>query len=299
MNDFMEKENIAKPLLKWPGGKRRVLKHLEKYIPERFNSYVEPFFGGGALFFNLKPTVGVINDYNSELVNVYLTVKNFPAELVSELEKEKYSNSSTHFLNIRGLDRDPDVYDGLSSVEKAARTLFLNRTCFNGIYRVNSKNQFNVPFGKYDNPKIVDKENIFEVHHLLNSGDIKITSGDYKNVLTGFESSQGSFIYLDPPYAPLTDTASFVSYTDKGFDVEDQVELRDIASALDRSGNHVLLSNSDTPIIRELYKDFLIIPISVQRSVGASANTRIGVGEVLILGSFLAESKGLSLRSLG
>jgi DNA adenine methylase len=280
--------NQTLPLLKWPGGKRRVLPELQKYIPKTYNKYYEPFVGGGALFFNLQPSAAVISDFNGELVNFYAQVKDNHELLIEELQKTKYENSLENFLDIRKLDRDADVFAGLTKVERAARMLFLNRTCFNGLYRVNSKNQFNVPFGKYPKPRIIDKDNLENVSKLFNQNDVSIVEGSYLAVTSEIKDG-GNFVYMDPPYIPLTATSSFASYTMDGFGSDEQILLMEEAKRLDGLGNFVLLSNSDTPATRELYKDFHIKSISVNRSVGASASTRVGVGEVIILGNTLAQ----------
>lgn len=280
--------NQTLPLLKWPGGKRRVLPELQKYIPKTYNKYYEPFVGGGALFFNLQPSDAVISDFNGELVNFYAQVKDNHELLIEELQKTKYENSLENFLDIRKLDRDADVFSGLTKVERAARMLFLNRTCFNGLYRVNSKNQFNVPFGKYPKPRIIDKDNLENVSKLFNQNDVSIVEGSYLAVTSEIKDG-GNFVYMDPPYIPLTATSSFASYTMDGFGSDEQILLMEEAKRLDGLGNFVLLSNSDTPATRELYKDFHIKSISVNRSVGASASTRVGVGEVIVLGNTLAQ----------
>jgi DNA adenine methylase len=280
--------NQTLPLLKWPGGKRRVLPELQKYIPKTYNKYYEPFVGGGALFFNLQPSAAVISDFNGELVNFYAQVKDNHELLIEELQKTKYENSLENFLDIRKLDRDADVFAGLTKVERAARMLFLNRTCFNGLYRVNSKNQFNVPFGKYPKPRIIDKDNLENVSKLFNQSDVSIVEGSYLAVTSEIKDG-GNFVYMDPPYIPLTATSSFASYTMDGFGSDEQILLMEEAKRLDGLGNFVLLSNSDTPATRELYKDFHIKSISVNRSVGANASTRVGVGEVIVLGNTLAQ----------
>jgi DNA adenine methylase len=277
----------AQPLLKWPGGKRRVLPEILKYVPQNFNTYYEPFLGGGALFFEITPPKAVINDINKELINVYMVAKTDTVSLVKELKKAKYANTQEAFTKIRALDRDDKKFASLTTVERAARTLYLNRTCFNGLYRVNSSNQFNAPFGRYVNPKILDTPNLNQIEKLFDNKNIQILNSSYMDVLKKIKDSK-NFIYLDPPYVPLTSTASFVSYTKDGFTAIDQKTLRDEALKLDKAGNYVLLSNSDTPLIRDLYKDFIIKPIQVKRSIGASTHTRVDVGEVIILGKTLA-----------
>lgn len=278
----------AQPIMKWPGGKRRVLPELRKYVPDNYTSYVEPFIGGGAFYFDLQPPQSFISDINAELINLYRVIRDDSDALIEELSNGKYLNELEVFLNIRSFDRDIEKYAALSDVEKAARTLYLNRTCFNGLYRVNLKNQFNAHFGHYENPRIVDKENIEAISELFTTHKTSIKHESYADALERVEGS-GNFIYLDPPYIPLTETASFVSYAKDRFGLVQQEDVRDKALKLDKEGNYILISNSDTPLTRELYKDFVIVPINVKRSIGASSTTRIAVGEVLILGKSLAE----------
>jgi len=282
----------AQPLMKWPGGKRRVLPELVKYVPKDFNSYYEPFIGGGALFFELEPENAFITDINTELINLYEVVKSQPDALIQELKDKKYVNEAEAFNEIRALDRSTDVFNSLSKVQRAARTIYLNRTCFNGLYRVNSNNQFNAPFGRYAKPRILDEPNILASSALFNDKNVSIKNSSFNDALNAVKGTQ-NFIYLDPPYIPLTPTASFVSYAKDGFSYEQQEELRDKALELDNQGNFILLSNSDTPITRELYSDFVIVPIQVKRSVGANASSRVAVGEVLALSPSLAKHLGL------
>lgn len=274
------------PVLKWPGGKRRVLPELKKYIPKTYTSYYEPFIGGGAMFFDLSPMIATVSDVNEELINIYKEIQQDPTNLLTELGKHALNHSESYFYQIRALDRDDILYAALSSAEKAARMIYLNRTCFNGLYRVNSKNQFNAPYGKYTNPRIVDAENIQALHDWMSLRKITFSNGDYSSSLKS--ATAGSFIYLDPPYVPATETASFVSYSKDGFSMENQEALKDLALTLDAAGSFIMLSNSDTPLTRELYKDFIIKPINVSRSVGASASSRNKVGEVIVLGKTLA-----------
>lgn len=283
------------PILKWPGGKRRVLKEITRYIPSTYSSYYEPFIGGGAVYFGLQPASAVISDVNEDLINLYTQVKNNPEALIAELsDREKYLNTHQNFLTLRALDRDNDVYRKLSEVEKAARIIYLNKTCFNGLYRVNSKGQFNVPYGKYANPRILNENLIRSVHEQFNKGT-KIIHGGYREVLTGEHAPQKrqNFIYMDPPYIPLSSSSSFTSYAKDGFNCEDQEDVRNLARELDETGNYVLLSNSDTPLTRELYADFVLKSIKVTRSISHNKESRVQVGELLILGRTLAGELGV------
>lgn len=281
--------STVKPFLKWPGGKRRVLPEIKKYVPETYNSYFEGFLGGGAVLLDLLPQKAYASDVNIELIQSYETIRDSVTDLVEALEVHASHHSLEYFLAVRALDRDAEAFAKISAVEQTARMIYLNRTCFNGLYRVNSKNQFNVPFGKYENPKIVDRENLTALSSWLSTNEISFSDKGYKDTIA--LAGENDFVYLDPPYIPLTETASFVSYTKDGFDIDDQIELRDKALAVNERGGYVLLSNSDTPQIRELYQDFHIEAINVKRSVGASSTTRKAVGEVLILGKKLADEK--------
>lgn len=282
--------------MKWAGGKRRILPLLKQYFPQSYSHYYEPFFGGGAVFFHLQPTVATIADINPELINLYTVIKEKPHDLIAELQSGQYVNQPDVFTEIRSWDRN-NIFSTLSSVQKAARTLYLNRTCFNGLYRVNSKNQFNVPFGKYTNPNLVDETNLLNLSLTFNAENITIVNEPYSTSLDRVVGS-GNLIYLDPPYIPLSETSSFVSYTHEGFSFEEQENLMEKVKTLDEMGNFVILSNSDTPATRNLYKNFTIIPIAVTRSIGALSSTRIKVGEVIILGKTLTQKLDLKSSSL-
>lgn len=286
-----EKEVKINPFMKWPGGKRRVLPEIRKYIPENYDTYYEGFLGGGAVLLDLLPEKAVVSDVNVELVEGYQTIRDEKDKLITLLEDHASKNSLDYFLEVRAWDRAEDWLTSSTQVERTARMIYLNRTCFNGLYRVNSKNQFNAHFGHYKDPKVVDYENLDALSTWLKSADISFNHNGYKENIS--KAGAGDFVYLDPPYIPVTDTAYFVSYTKNGFDMDDQIELRDTAADIDARGGYVLLSNSDTPQIRELYKDFHIETIRVTRAIGAGAKSRVAVGEVLVLSKHLAEEKGL------
>jgi DNA adenine methylase len=267
---------MSKPLIKWVGGKRQLMSKIKELLPENYNRYFEPFIGGGAVFFELKHENSFINDYNPELTNLYLTVKNKPKELIEDLKK--HVNTEEYYFYIRNLDRNHEEYIKLSDVEKASRFIFLNRTCFNGIYRVNSKGQNNVPYGKYSNPKIVDEENILSCSKLLET--TTIMTGDFENIKVHI--NPGDLVYLDPPYVPLTDTANFTSYTDKGFDSSMQLRVRELCDYIDSIGAYFIVSNSSAPLVLELYRNYEIQLVSANRSLSASTEGRAKVMEVLV-----------------
>lgn len=267
-----------KPILKWVGGKRQLLSQIIPLIPKH-NKYIEPFIGGGAVLFDLAPKKAVISDFNSELINLYKVIKTSPKELVEVLKTHADNNSNDHFYNIRSLDRE-ESFKNLSDVEKAARIVYLNKTCFNGLYRVNSLGFFNSPYGKYKNPKICDEELIYRLSEYFNKNDIKIFCQDYKETLK--EAKKGDFVYLDPPYMPISISSSFTGYTENGFSYKCQEELRDECVKLKERGVSFIQSNSDCPEIRELYKDFKIISVEAKRNINSKGDKRGPVGEVLI-----------------
>ncbi|MGB4440364.1 MAG: Dam family site-specific DNA-(adenine-N6)-methyltransferase, partial [Sedimentibacter sp.] len=197
----MRKSPLVAPVLKWVGGKRQLLKEILPLIPKDISTYYEPFVGGGAILFALQPKKAVINDYNAELINVYKVIMNNPIELIETLEELEEKNNSEYFYKIREKDRSSD-YNKLSDIERAARIIYLNKTCYNGLYRVNQAGQFNSPYGKYKNPNIVNSPTVKALHDYFNNNSITITSGDYKDILKKIRASTKSFMYLDPPYYP-------------------------------------------------------------------------------------------------
>lgn len=270
-----------KPFVKWVGGKRQLLKQfrdLGLYPPEDFdpitNTYYEPFVGGGAVFFDLLPRKAELSDLNKELVIAYNIIKNDVDGLIKSLKRHKYDKG--YFLKMRA-----KKIDSLSSIDVAARFIFLNRTGFNGLYRVNKRGEFNVPFGRYTNPLICDEENLRRVSKSLQNTLIK--HQDYKEVLKSAE--KGDFVYFDPPYFPVSKTASFTSYTAEGFLEKEQTELRDTFVELSKRGCFVMLSNSDTPFINKIYsgvKGVAISKIVAGRSVNSKSSGRGKITEVLI-----------------
>lgn len=270
-----------KPFVKWVGGKRQLLKQFRElglYPPETFNpitsTYYEPFVGGGAVFFDLLPKNAKLSDLNSELVIAYNVIKSSVDELIESLQKHIYNKE--YYLKVRA-----ERVEGLSEIEVASRFIFLNRTGFNGLYRVNKSGQFNVPFGRYSNPVICDEDNLRRVSDALR--DVIITHQDYKNVLKTARS--GDFIYFDPPYYPISATSSFTSYTAEGFLEKEQAELRDTFVKLHEKGCFVMLSNSDTPLISKLYSGLdgiTINKITASRAINSKGTGRGKITEVLI-----------------
>ena len=274
-----------KPFTKWTGGKRQLLPELINLMPKKFNRYYEPFVGGGALLFELVPEKATINDFNSELILAYKQIKENSEELIEILQMHQRNNSKDYYLNLRSVDRDGRL-DKMTDAEKAARLLYMLRVNFNGLYRVNSKNQFNVPYGRYKNPKIVDEPLLHNISKYLNNNDIEILDGDFEDAVSTAKS--GDFVYFDPPYAPKSATSSFTSYTHEGFDNRDQMRLRDIFIDLSNKGVSVMLSNSDVGLIHELYSNIPNIDIRVvkaNRMINSKASKRGKVNELIIRSS--------------
>jgi DNA adenine methylase len=265
----------ARPFVKWAGGKGQLLSELTKRLPRKFNRYCEPFVGGGALFFHLKPEVALLSDVNEELTLAYQVIRDDVESLIEELKKHRYEKE--YFYSVREWDRRED-YKQLSAVQKVGRFIFLNKTCFNGLHRVNSKGQFNVPFGEYTNPTIVDVENLRRCSRAL--AHTEIVLADYLSLEK--QLGEGDFIYFDPPYAPLSATSSFTSYTVDGFDSNDQIALRDMCKRLDEKGVLFMLSNSSSMWIRDLYGDFCIHSVSASRAINSKASSRGCVEELIV-----------------
>jgi DNA adenine methylase len=276
---------LVRPFLKWAGGKRQLLPEIVKYVPKRTSkhTYYEPFIGGGALLFELQPQKAVINDSNKELINCYKVIKDSLYELMEELSKDKYSNSETSYYEMRDLDRSTKKYASLSEVEKAARIIYLNKTCYNGLFRVNSQGQFNVPFGRYKNPNFLDDAVLRAVNKYLNSNDITLLNQDFAEAVK--DANRGDFVYLDPPYDPVSETASFTGYDVNGFNRDEQKRLKKVFDDLNKRGCKVMLSNSCTDFILDLYKDYqdTIIKVMATRSINSNALKRGRVDEVLVL----------------
>ena len=270
----------AKPFVKWAGGKRQILNELRKYIPEEYNCYYEPFIGGGALFFDLAPKKAVINDSNSELMNVYNVMCDDEkySKMCNLLNNYEVKNNEEFFYEIRNKDRNKEKFEKLSDYARAARTIYLNKACFNGLYRVNSKGEFNVPYNKKTTVNTYDKENLLVVHMYLTMNDVKILNTDFEDALS--TAKEGDFVYIDPPYDQIN--ASFTSYTEEGFGKDEQRRLAEVYKTLDKRGVKVMLSNHNTALINELYKDYNIHVIEAKRNINANGKKRGKVEEVII-----------------
>ncbi|SDB07032.1 DNA adenine methylase [Pseudobutyrivibrio sp. YE44] len=275
----MAKNLLLSPMLKWVGGKRQLLSDIVPMIDDKCSTYVEPFVGGGAVLFSMQPRKAIINDYNEELINVYTTVRDNLEELLDKLKEHESKNSAEYFYEIRALDRE-EAFANMSAVDRAARIIYLNKTCYNGLYRVNSAGQFNSPYGKYKNPNIVNEPVIRAISKYFTTNDIKILNGDYKDALKNI--NKDSFVYLDPPYMPISSSSSFTGYTEGGFGYSKQVELKEECDKLAKKGIHFVQSNSDCEEIRELYKDYKIKTVKAKRSINSVGNKRGEINEVII-----------------
>lgn len=264
----------ASPVLKWAGGKSQLLPRLEAYFPQprSYLRYFEPFLGGGAVFFHFQPIKALLSDLNAELINVYVVIRDHVDELIASLLRHK--NDADYYHYVRGLKPAQ-----LSRVKRASRFLYLNKWCYNGLYRVNSKGEFNVPRGTYKNPpRIFDEANLRNVSRLLASAELRVAS--YEKVLATV--GEGDFVYLDPPYAPLSATANFTRYTKDSFDAADQKRLAQALHELDRRGARFLLNNHNTPELRRLYDGFNIEITFAKRMINSRADRRGGVEELIV-----------------
>ena len=265
------------PFLKWAGGKRQLIPEILKYIPKHFDKYYEPFLGAGAVFFAVKPIKAILNDINIELINVFEVIKDQLKELIIDLKSHEISKD--YYYKIRKLDRQPD-YKNLSNVNKASRIIYLNKTCYNGLFRVSKNNFFNVPFGRYKNPNIYDENNLKLISKYLNESSITFFSADFEKVLEA--TTKSDFVYLDPPYYPISNSSSFTSYSLNGFSKDEQKRLKKVCDDLNKINCKFLLSNSATPFILNLYKDYKIEIVKANRSINSKASNRGKIDEVLV-----------------
>ena len=258
------------------------MQELENNFPKQFGTYHEPFLGGGAVMFNLlskEPKLSCnVSDFNSDLILAYITIRDKLGKLIESLENhsKNYHNDSTeYYYEVR--KQEPK-----QQIEKVSRLIFLNRTCFNGLYRVNKKGQFNVPLGRYTNPNIVNKENLTSVSKILQSEKIKISCRGFEAVLD--DAKKGDLIYFDPPYQPISSTANFTSYTHRDFTEDDLEQLVAVANQLNSKGCHVLLSNSNSKIVKDYFseKHWKISSINANRAINSNSKKRTGHKEIII-----------------
>ncbi len=274
----MAKNKLVAPVVKWVGGKRQLLDEITPLLPKRIPSYCEPFLGGGAVLFWIQPAKAVVNDLNQDLMTVYRVIKDDVDALVQSLKK--HENTPEYFYAVRDRDRNREAYRAMPDVEKASRLLYLNKTCFNGLFRVNSAGEFNSPFGNYKNPNIVNEPVLRAVSQYFNANSVALYSEDFADTLDRVE--KGGFVYLDPPYDPVSDTANFTGYNKDGFGRSEQMRLRQCCDELNRRGVRFLLSNSATDFIKDLYRDYDIRIVKAKRAINADASKRGAIEEVLI-----------------
>ena len=271
----------AKPFVKWAGGKRQIIDKLLKLVPIEYNTYYEPFVGGGALLFELSPKNAVINDSNKELMNVYKMISTDKGyeEVVKLLNTYERKHSEKFFYQIRNQDKDKEKFSKLTDAERAARTIYLNKACFNGLYRVNSKGEFNVPFNKKLKVNTYDSENMILAYVYFQANNIKMLNVDFEEAVK--DAKKGDFIYFDPPYDSENDK-TFNSYTEEGFGKDEQIRLAKVYKELSDKGCYVMLSNHNTTLINELYKDYNIHIITAKRNINSKGEKRGKVEEVII-----------------
>ncbi|MBP0012615.1 MAG: DNA adenine methylase [Roseofilum sp. SBFL] len=276
---------LVQPFLKWAGGKRQLMPVIKKYIPQKYTQYYEPFVGAGAVLFSLQPEKTVINDTNKELMNCYNVIKEHPDELLDLCQEHERNNSKDYYYTLRSQDRH-STFKKLSSVKRAARLIYLNKTCFNGLFRVNSKGQFNVPYGNPINPVIADRSIIKAVSNFLNQRSVRICEGDFEDSVS--TARQGDFVYFDPPYHPISDTSSFTGYSVDGFGQREQERVKQVCDRLSDLGCNVLVSNSNAPLIRELYSDsrYEIVEVNALRAINAVSSKRGKIQELLIYNKY-------------
>jgi len=261
-----------RPFLKWAGGKNRLIPQYQPYFPKSFNTYYEPFLGGGAVFFHLQPQDAVLTDINPELINAYCCVRDKVEELIERLQEHQQQHSNEYYYSMRSLTPKTEI-------ERAARFIYLNRTCFNGLYRENSNGKFNVPIGRYKNPQICNPELLRSSSSALQNVNIDVKR--FESVLY-FANSSDDFVYFDPPYYPVSSTSNFTAYSRDFFSKNDQTKLREIFVELAGRGVKVMLSNSDCDFIRDLYSQFKIHKISAARSINSNGKKRGNVSEILV-----------------
>ena len=275
----MAKNNkLVAPFLKWVGGKRQLMPSIVELMPKNIKelNYVEPFIGGGAVLFHLQPRTAIINDFNDELINVYNVIKNSLNELIVDLKT--HENNADYFYQIRSLDRTND-FKSLTPVQRASRVIYLNKTCFNGLYRVNNAGEFNAPFGRYKNPNIVNEPTLKAVNKYLNSNNVILRNGDYADIFP--EINENSFVYLDPPYHPISESSNFTGYVQGGWNIYDQIDLKTACDELHKRGVKFLLSNSSAEFIKHLYKEYIITIVKTNRAINSNGADRGEVDEVL------------------
>lgn len=268
-----------RPFIKWVGGKAKLLDQLGPMLPKFSGRYFEPFLGGGAMFFHLAPKQATISDINPELVNLYQVVRDDVELLVSDL-RSQHQYTADYYYYLRALDRDVEAFSRINPIKRASRFIFLNKTCFNGLWRETTNGFMNAPMGRYKNPNWCDSDNLRATSKALQG--VEINCGSFSTLLSrGKPLGLNDFLYLDPPYMPV-DQNSFTSYSKQGFDMDDQIALRDFCHQIDRNGAKFMLSNSSAPILREMYQDYRIDTIYANRNINSKASNRGPVPEIVV-----------------
>lgn len=271
----------AQPFLKWVGGKAQLLKQFDEFLPEYIERYFEPFIGGGAVFFHLKhrfPQMrAFLRDNNDELINTYKAVRDYPKELMRRLDQHLIAFRADRKEYYYAVRKNHDLPEK-ETVERAARMIFLNKTCFNGLFRVNASGEFNVPIGSHANPAFYDRENILAASRALEG--VHVATQDFRDTLN--ETRRDDFAYIDPPYVPISATASFTSYTKEDFGATEQRELAALFADAARRGVRLMLSNSDVPFVRNLYRAFKIHTVQARRAINCDGSKRGAVNEVVV-----------------
>lgn len=270
----MLSETYPRPFLKWAGGKSRLIQQYIPYFPKFYQNYYEPFLGGGAVFFYLQPTTAILTDINSELITTYRCVRDKVEDLICLLQEHKAKHNRDYYYTVRSQQTT-------NNLELAARLIYLNKTCYNGLYRVNSQGQFNVPLGSYKNPSICQADLLITASKALSSCEIK--QADFMDVLN-YANSSDDFVFCDPPYHPISNTSYFTGYNGNSFSKQDQIRLRDVCAELAKRGVKVMVCNSDCEFIKEIYTeiDFNIYAIAASRSINSNTKKRGVINELLI-----------------
>lgn len=278
---LLEETHILHPFVKWAGGKTQLLLKLKTYMPEHFNNYFEPFIGGGSFFFSITPKVATINDFNSELICAYQCFQddNLLSLLKEELKKHEENHSEEYYYKVREIDRD-EAFSSLPIHIRAARMIYLNKACFNGLYRVNSKGYFNVPSGGKTKVVTFDEDNFNCLRDYFKSNNITVLNGDFETAVSNAKA--GDFVYFDPPYDVIENKNSFTSYAKGDFGKDEQIRLANLYKKLSKKGVYIMLSNHNTPFINELYKDFNIHVVNAKRMINSKGDGRGDVEEVII-----------------
>ena len=275
------KNMCMSPVVKWAGGKRQILERLKASMPEQFNNYFEPFIGGGALLFDVAPEHATINDVNQELLAIYNCLKDDTLYklMLEELDRHENNHSEEYYYELREWDRNPR-FELEPLWKRAARAIYLNKSCFNGLYRVNAKGYFNVPSAKKEKVNTYNKENMEEIHEYFRTDNVTILSGDFVEATRN--AQEGDFVYFDPPYDTWEDKESFTAYSKFDFNKDDQRRLAECFRDLTARGVKCMLSNHNTAFINELYNGFNIQVINAKRMINANASGRGAVEEVII-----------------